>query len=61
MDKHKLLYNEYLALQIQSSEWKKNILGYEKFIEPGHDIAIKVNFAWGWLRVYRNNGSIEWY
>lgn len=55
-----LLYICYLELL--SKEWKENVLGYEKFKEPGKDICIKVNFTWGWLRVYRTKGnSIEWY
>lgn len=55
-----LLYKCYLELQ--SKEWKEDILGYEKFKEPGKDISIKVNFTWGWLRVYRTkDNGIEWY
>lgn len=58
--KGQLLFEQYLELQ--SKEFKEDILGYEKFKEPGKDIAIKVNFKWGWLRVYRNNDNqIEWY
>ncbi len=63
-EKHKLkekrLYEQYL--EMQSKEGKKEIIGYEKFKEPGKEMAIKVNFTWGWLRVYRNNDKqIEWY
>ena len=55
-----LLYEQYL--EIQSKEWKESIIGYKKFKEPGKEVAIKVNFTWGWLRVYRNNDKqIEWY
>lgn len=55
-----LLYREYLELQ--SKEFKADVKGYEKLIMQGKDIAIRINFTWGWLRVYRNkNGQIEWY
>lgn len=55
-----LLYREYLALQ--SKEFKAEVKGYEKLIMPNKDTAIKVNFTWGWLRVYRTKtGQIEWY
>lgn len=58
--KEALLYEQYLELQ--SKEFKEDIVGYEKFKEPGKDIAIKINFNWGWLRVYRTKGNqIEWY
>lgn len=62
MDKHKKLFEEYLKLQ--SDEWKLNIIGgFEKFKEPKHDIAIKINFKDGnWLRAYyTRTGGIEWY
>ena len=61
MDKHKKLYNEYLKLQ--SDEWKLNIKGCEKFNQPGHNIAIKINFKdSNWLRAYyTSTGGIEWY
>jgi hypothetical protein len=56
----KKLYEYYLSLQ--SSEWKEDILGWESFNEPGTKVSIKVNFTWGWLRVYqKQNGEIEWY
>lgn len=56
----KLLFGQYL--EMQSKEWKEDILGYESFVQEGHDLAIKVNFTWGWLRVYyTKNGQIEWY
>lgn len=56
-----LLYKSYLELQ--SKEWKSNIINYEPFIESGHRISIKVNFKNDtWLRVYRGpGGEIEWY
>lgn len=55
-----LLYREYLELQ--SKEFKEDLIGYEKLIMPGKDISIKVNFNWGWLRVYRTKtDQIEWY
>lgn len=55
-----LLYLRYLELQ--SKEWREDILGYETFVKSEHDICIKVNFTWGWLRVYRTiNNEIEWY
>lgn len=58
--KEALLYKSYLELQ--SEEWKEDILGYEHFEQPGHDAIIKVNFTWGWLRVYyTKSGEIEWY
>lgn len=58
--KEKLLYRQYLELQ--SDEWKENIIGYEHFGQEGHDVIIKVNFTWGWLRVYRNKrNELEWY
>jgi hypothetical protein len=61
MDNNEKLYKEYLKLQ--SAEWKFNITGYNKFKEPGRDIAIKINFRNGnWLRAYyTKNGGIEWY
>jgi len=55
-----LLFRQYLELQ--SEEYKKDLIGYEHFEQPDHDLIIKVNFTWGWLRVYRTKGgSIEWY
>lgn len=58
--KEALLYICYL--EMQSKEFKEDIKGYEKFKEPGKDTCIKVNFTWGWLRVYRNKtNEIEWY
>ena len=58
--KEELLYKEYLKMQ--SEEFKEDVTGYEKLIMQGVDVAIKVNFTWGWLRVYRTtNGEIEWY
>lgn len=55
-----LLYREYLDMQ--SKEFKEDLIGYEKLIMPGKDIAIKVNFKSFWLRVYRTKpGEIEWY
>ncbi|MDD3224735.1 MAG: hypothetical protein PHX70_08580 [Clostridium sp.] len=58
--KEQLLFEQYLKLQ--SNEIKEDVIGYEKFKEPGKELAIKVNLTWGWLRVYRNkNNQIEWY
>lgn len=58
--REELLYREYLAMQ--SNEFKEDVIGYEKLVMPGAGIAIKVNFTWGWLRVYRTKtGNIEWY
>lgn len=61
MDEHQKLFNAYIKLQ--SKEFKKDILGYEKFTQEGHDLIIKVNLKnGGWLRVYKTrNGEIEWY
>jgi len=54
------LYDFYLTKQ--STEWKKEILGWESFHEPNTKVSIKVNFTWGWLRVYQKlNGEVEWY
>lgn len=53
MDKYKLLFDRYMDLQ--SNERKLSITGYEKFIEPGKLIAIKVRFKnSNWLIVYCN-------
>lgn len=58
--KEELLYEQYLELQ--SDEWKEKIIGYEHFEQEGYDVIIKVNFTWGWLRVYRNKrNELEWY
>lgn len=58
--KRELLFNQYMDLQ--SNDFKKNITGYKELSMPGKEIAIRVNFTWGWLRVYRTkNNSIEWY
>lgn len=58
--KEQLLFEQYIELQ--SKEFREDIIGYEKFKQTGKDIAIKVNFTWGWLRVYRNSDNrIEWY
>lgn len=57
--KEELLYRQYLS--IQSEEFKENVIGYEKLIMQGVDLAIKVNFTWGWLRVYQRGNNIEWY
>lgn len=54
-----LLYKEYLAMQ--SKEFKEDVIGYERLVMPGADISIRVNFKWGWLRVYRTKAGIEWY
>ncbi|MGO5074311.1 hypothetical protein ACTQ4K_10265 [Clostridium sporogenes] len=55
-----LLFNEYLKMQ--SKEFKEDLIGYESFKQLGKDVCIKVNFTWGWLRVYRTkDGRIEWY
>ncbi|MBO0555733.1 hypothetical protein EXQ37_11095 [Clostridium botulinum] len=55
-----LLFEEYLKMQ--SKEFKEDLIGYESFKQPGKYICIKVNFTWGWLRVYRTkDGRIEWY
>lgn len=43
--REELLYREYL--EMQSKEFKEDVIGYEKLIMPGADIAIKVNFTWG--------------
>lgn len=57
--KEELLYREYLSMQ--SKEFKEDVTGYEKLIMQGVDVAIKVNFTWGWLRVYQRGNDIEWY
>lgn len=55
-----LLFEQYVRLQ--SKEFLKNLIDYEHFKQHGHDLIIKVNFTWGWLRVYRTkDGDIEWY
>lgn len=54
-----LLYRKYLAMQ--SKEFKEDVIGYEKLIMTGTDVAIKVNFTWGWLRVYSKGNEIGWY
>jgi hypothetical protein len=60
MSKEQLLYEAYLKLQ--SKEWIEEIIDWESFNEPNTKISIKVNFTWGWLRVYqKQNGEIEWY
>ena len=58
--KEELLFEQYL--EMQSKEWKEDIINWESFNEPGKDISVKVNFTWGWLRVYRTkNNQMEWY
>lgn len=60
ISKENRLYNYYLTLQ--SNEFKEDILGWENFVEPNSHVSIRVNFKWGWLRVYQNkNGFVEWY
>lgn len=56
MDKYKVLFDRYMDLQ--SNERKLSITGYEKFIEPGKLIAIKVRFKnSNWLIVYCNKSN----
>jgi hypothetical protein len=58
--REELLFQCYL--EMQSNEWKEEIIDYKSFKQPGHDICIRVNFTWGWLRVYRtSHNGIEWY
>lgn len=53
MDKYRSLFDRYMELQ--SNERKLNIIEYEKFIQPGRLIAIKVILKnGGWLIVYCN-------
>ena len=53
MDKHKVLFDRYMDLQ--SEDQKLNITGYEKFIQRGKLISIKVRFKNSrWLIVYCN-------
>lgn len=60
MSKEQRLYEAYLKLQ--SKEWIEDIIDWENFGMPGYEVSIKVNFKWGWLRVYINkDGCIEWY
>jgi len=60
LSKEQQLYEEYLKLQ--SKEWIEEIINWENFNEPNTKVSIKVNFTWGWLRVYeKQNGEIEWY
>jgi len=61
MDKHKLLFDRYMDLQIK--ERKLNITRYEEFKEPYGLIAIKVILKNGdWLIVYSNKrNEIVWY
>lgn len=59
---HEKLYQDYLKLQ--SDETKKNINGYDVFIESDTKVGIKVRFKNGeWLRVYRDKDTnkIEWH
>lgn len=58
--KEELLYREYLHLQ--SKEFNLEVKGYDRLIMQDKEVAIKVNFTWGWLRVYRTKSNrIEWY
>ncbi|MDT8715556.1 hypothetical protein IAI10_02635 [Clostridium sp. 19966] len=58
--KEELLFNQYLELQ--SKEFKKDLIGYEPLSMSGKDVAIKVKFKSFWLHVYRaKNNGIEWY
>ena len=61
MDKHRALFDKYMELQ--SNERKLNITEYEKFIQPGRLIAIKVSLKnGGWLIVYCNKrNELLWY
>lgn len=59
---HEKLYQDYLKLQ--SDETKKNINGYDVFIEHDNKVGIKVKCKNGeWRRVYRNEDTnkIEWH
>jgi len=54
------LYDYYLTLQ--SDEFKEDILNWESFKEPNTLVSLRINFTWGWLRVYYTNaGNVEWY
>lgn len=58
--KEQRLYEYYLTLQ--SNEFKSDIIDWEFFNELNTKVSIKVNFTWGWLRVYqKQNGEVEWY
>jgi hypothetical protein len=58
--KEQRLYEYYLTLQ--SDEFKSDILDWENFNELNTKVSIRVNFTWGWLRVYqKQNGEVEWY
>ena len=60
MSKEQRLYDQYLKLQ--SKEWKEDIIDWKKFKQPNTEVSIRVNFTWGWLRVYqKSSGEIEWY
>lgn len=56
---HEELYNNYIKLQ--SKEFMQDFKKWEPLEIEGKSLAIKVNFTWGWLRVYRTPRGIEWY
>ncbi|URZ18773.1 hypothetical protein [Clostridium felsineum] len=59
-DEQKELFRIYCDLQ--SEEFKEEIIDYESLKMVDVQYAIKVNFTWGWLRVYKKkNNGIEWY
>ena len=41
--KEKLLFEQYIELQ--SREFKEDLIGYKKFKEPGKDLCIKVTLS----------------
>lgn len=61
MDKHKILFDRYI--DSQSNERKMNIVKYEKFIQRGRLISIKVIMKNGdCLIVYCNKkNELLWY
>lgn len=58
--KQESLYRYYLSKQ--SSEFRKEIINYRSMKMKNTSVAIRVNFTWGWLHVYKTiAGNIEWY
>ncbi|URZ06805.1 hypothetical protein [Clostridium felsineum] len=58
-NEQKELFKVYCDLQ--SKEFREEIINYEPLKMPDVQYAIKVNFTWGWLRVYKRDNVIEWY
>ncbi|KOF57716.1 hypothetical protein AGR56_15745 [Clostridium sp. DMHC 10] len=57
---HEKLYNYYYS--IQSKEMQSEIQGWKPMKMKSVKAAIKITFKNGdWLRVYQQDGSVEWY